>query len=170
MKFTKRILSIALALCCCLISTISVSAAETATATFDLPDDAIILYQDDDAVMYQSKSESELNSNSSTATPRTPVDYASVWLDRSEWGSFTIYNSRSGKTGVTWKVESPSSKSHAQIYMTTPQGLLYLDTRDVYEADGDVYFRVNGVKGNYTVHYIATTTVGMRIMCWMYDI
>lgn len=170
MKITKRILSIALAVCCCIIGTTSVSAAEPKTTTFDLPDDAVILYQDEDAVLYQSKSESEFDSTNVANSARTAVDYESVWVNNSEWGSFTIYNSRSGKTGVTWKVESPSSKSHAQIYMTTPQGLLFLDTRDVYEANGDVYFRTTGVKGTYTIHYIATTTVGMRIMCWMYDI
>lgn len=168
MKITKRILSIALALYFCVIGTTSVSAVETETTIFDLPDDAVILYQDEDTVMYQSKSESDSFDMMSNA--RTPVDYESVWLNKSKSGSFRIHNSRNGKVGITWKVESSSNDSHAQIYMTNSYGLVVLATYDVHPYDGDVFFRTTGAKGYYTLHYIAETTVGMRIMCWMYDI
>lgn len=171
MKITKRILSIAMALCLCIIGTIPVSAVaetETEAATFDLPNDAVILYQDDDTVLYQSKSESDNAIVESIA--RTPVDYESVWLNKSEVGSFQIHNSRNGKVGITWKVESSSNDSHAQIYMTNSYGLVILTTYDVHPSDGDVYFKTTGNIGYYTVHYIAETTVGMRIMCWMYDV
>ena len=132
---------------------------------FNLPNDAVILYKDDNCVLYQSK---ELNSSSS----RAPVDYESVWLDKAKIGSFKIHNSRSGRTGVTWKVESEAPNSYATIYMMNPLGLIVLNSKTIRPSDGDVALQlVNGVKGDYTVHYqgFPSLNKGMRIMCWMYD-
>lgn len=132
---------------------------------FNLPEDAVILYQDEDAVMYQSKSESE----SKEKLARAPMDYESMWVNKTQPGSFSIYNNRSGNMGVTWKVESSSNSSHARIWMEAPGHLPFLQTKDIYPSDGDVYFRTNGIRGTYTIHFDAFTNVGMRIMCWMYD-
>ena len=128
-----------------------------------LPEDAIILYQDENAILYQTKM------NISSA--RTAVDYESKWVNSTVYGdSFTIYNHRSGNAGVTWGVESSSASSYAQIWMTNPLGLVVLNTRTVRPSDGEVVFRLtNSSNGRYTVHFNAYTTVGIRVMCWMYD-
>ncbi len=161
-KFTLSLLTV-LSLVVSLVT--PTMASEKENSAFDLPEDAVILYQDENAVMYQSKTEAADTERSM----RTPVDYESEWVDRNASGDFPIYNSRSGEMGVTWKVESSSNASHARIWMTLPGGLPFLSTRYIYPSNGDVYFRTNGVVGQYTVHYFAYTDVGMRIMCWMYD-
>ncbi len=128
-----------------------------------LPKDAKILYEDDNAVLYQTKTGS--------GNVKSPVDYESKWINSSTTGdSFPIYNNRSGECGVTWAVESSSNESYAQIWMSNSLGLPILNTRTVRPSDGEVVFRLkNSSKGYYTVHFLAHTTVGMRIMCWMYD-
>ena len=104
---------------------------------------------------------------------RTPVDYESVWLDKTEVGTFKIYNNRSGNSGVTFKVESTNPNSHATLWLTTPSGITVTGSlRQVRPSNGDVYFRLlNSVKGTYTVNYqgFPAGGAGMRIMCWMYD-
>lgn len=157
----KRSISFVLAFAMCLAFQTPVYANEG--SEFTLPEDAVVLYQDENAILYQT--------NTETPTPRTPVDYESKWVDSTVYGdSFTIYNHRSGNAGVTWGVESSSESSYAQIWMTSPSGVVVLATRTVRPSSGEVVFRLtNSARGRYTVHFNAYTRVGIRVMCWMYD-
>lgn len=100
------------------------------------------------------------------------TDYESVWLDNSASGSFTIYNHNSGTVGITLKVESSSISSSAYIKVKKPNGSYYLNGVTINpttnNGDGGVYQLLFAPTGTYTIEYDAYTTVGMRIMCWMY--
>ena len=126
-----------------------------------------ILYQADGILLYQSKEDSK-GDCTSTISATEEDNYGNVWLNKSSTGKFSVHNTHTGKIGVTWKVESSSDDSHAQIYMTTKSGLVVLLTKDVYPSDGDVHLEISNGASDYYVHYIATTSVGMRIMCWTY--
>ena len=112
------------------------------------------------------------SATSSDVTPRTPMDYAGIWLDKEDLGSFTISNSRNGSTGVTFKVESSNVNSYATMWLVNPNGNTVVGSQHtIRPADGDVYFRITGIKGTYKVMYqgFPKQGAGMRLMCWMYD-
>lgn len=102
------------------------------------------------------------------------TDYESVWLDNSAQGSFDIYNHNSGTVGVTLKVESSSNTSTANIKVKKPDGSYFLNGVAIYPytngGNGGVYTIYFAQTGTYTIEYNAYTTVGMRIMCWMYPL
>ena len=100
------------------------------------------------------------------------VDYESVWLDKSSVGKFTIYNTHSGKVGITIGVEAASDASWAQVYITTPKGnVIFMNqSMPIRDSDGEILAQMPSAStGTYTVHYTASTSEGMRIMCWMYN-
>ena len=143
------------------------------TDSFQLPSDAVILYQDDNIIVYQTHKETINSPSNSTISPMSEDNYGYAWVDKGGLpGSFKVHNTYSGRVGVTWKVEASSRSDYARIYMTNPFGLIVLSSRDVHPSDGDVRFvLVNGMVGNYTVYYIpAQNTNGMRIMCWTYGV
>ena len=100
------------------------------------------------------------------------TDYESVWLDYSASGSFDIYNHNSGTVGVTLKVESASTSSTANIKVKKPDGSYFLNSVQINPTtnggQGGLYTIYFAQTGTYTIEYTAYTTVGMRIMCWMY--
>lgn len=172
----KQITSLLLALVLCLCSVTTAFAADFTTASEDvtIPEDAKILFQDENVVLYQSKTETAENrlENETYSTLRTDDNYGYAWVNPGDGGSyFTVNNTITGRMGVTWKVESDSSSDHAQIWMETSGGLTVLTTRDVYPGDGDVRLVIqNGIKTKYKVRYIPVrNTSGMRIMCWTYN-
>ena len=144
----------------------NVSAAEEQE---NLADGEFIIHQDDDITI--------------TAIPASMVDeeslaarattYGSVWLDKSSEGNFKIKTSLRGTIGVTFKVESSSNNSWAFLTFKSPAGKDYFDngvTVNPTTGNGDgYYFHIKNAKpGTYTVGYRGYTSVGMRIMCWMY--
>lgn len=150
---------------------------ESASLLEKLPADAKILYQSEDAILYQSKSQDEADEKAladNGITPRVDNNYGYDWIEPGDpSGSFNVYNTHtSGDIGVTWKVETSSPTDYVQIWMTNPLGLTVLTTRAVKASDGDVRMVISqGVRGNYTVRYIPVlVTTGMRIMCWTYDV
>ncbi len=100
------------------------------------------------------------------------VDYESVWLNSSASGSFPIYNHNGGTVGITLKVESASDASVANINVKKPDGSYYLNgvavNPNTNNGNGAVFQLLFAQTGTYTIEYTAYTTVGMRIMCWMY--
>ncbi len=175
MKKRKRIVSLILAFCLCLGLSSTAFASELKTAEnnkFGLPDDAVVLHEEEGFVLYQSEAESAIR-NEAVASAQSDVDYESVWLNRSGTGNFPIYCSHSGRVGVTIGVESSSESSWAQIWIKRPDGTRYLyanGANAIHPSNGEVLMRMaDGTIGTYTVYYQASTTVGMRIMCWMYN-
>lgn len=183
MKMTKRFVALLMAVAMCLgmmsMSAFAAEVPETANESSSemdaliqsLPEDAVILYQDENAIIYQSKEES---SSESGIMPLTDDNYGYAWVDKgSPTGSFYVYNTHQiGSLGITWKVETSSKTDYATLSMYNPSGLPVLKARDVYADDGDVKFVIlAGTKGNYRVDYIPTkVTTGMRIMCWTYSV
>lgn len=115
----------------------------------------------------------EVNSkDASVAVATNSTTYESVWLDSSRSGSFTIYTPNSGTIGVTLKVESSSDDSFAYISVKKPDGTYFKNkvtiNRNTNNGQGGVYKMYLASSGTYTIEYQGYTTVGMRIMCWMY--
>lgn len=168
----KRFLAFLMATVLCLGLSVTAFAAEDTSAVtskeLNLAEGEVIVYQDDEVTI--------------TSIPASLVDeetlsaratsYESVWLDKSASGNFKIKTTNSGNIGITLKVESSSDSSFAYISMRNPAGTTftgdgYYVDRKTNNGDGE-YFNYYGKSGTYTVDYIASTTVGMRIMCWMY--
>lgn len=176
MKKMKHFVTLGLACILCLSFSITAFASEVQNTDnnnkFNLPDDAVVIYEEDDIVLYQSKSESDIRKEVATLTARSGVDYESVWLNRASTGSYKIYCSHSRKVGVTIGIESSSNDSWAQITIKRPDGR-YLFPKNggkIRPSDGEVLMRMaDGTIGTYTINYQASTQVGMRIMCWMYN-
>lgn len=115
----------------------------------------------------------EVASNKNGANAITnETTYESVWLDSSSSGSFPIYTPNSGTIGVTLKVESSSDDSFAYISVKKPDGTYFKNrvtiNRNTNNGEGGVYRMYLAPSGTYTIEYQGYTTVGMRIMCWMY--
>lgn len=159
------------ALCLAMVMAFSFSATafaatseEVSTDGFVLAENETIVYQDDEMTIV------ETPVDTLDVSPRT-TDYNSVWLDSSSTGSFRVYTSNTGTVGITLKVESSSDSSCAYISVQKPNGsyfknkVLLTPATNGGEAQYTIYFASSG---SYTIEYSAYTTVGMRIMCWMY--
>lgn len=121
-----------------------------------------IVYKDDDVTVVR------VNDLSTYAND----EYGSVWLNSSASGSFSVNTSHSGTVGITLKVQSTSNDSWAYISVQKPDGNyfknnIYVDPT-TGNGDGAVYKMYFASSGTYTIHYAAYTSVGMRIMCWLY--
>ncbi len=169
-KTLKKLFAVLLTLSLCLgisTSAFATSMQDSVFDEFDLPDDAVVLYQSPEIVLYQSVSESSTRKDSDSG-----VDYESVWLDKGEVGKFTIYNTHSGKVGITIGVEAASDASWAQVHIITPSGnTIYMNhAMPIRASDGEILAKMPSAStGTYTVRYTASTSEGMRIMCWMYN-
>lgn len=166
-KSVKGVLCLTLALILCLSSSSFVFAAEPAQEY------GSIVYEDANVVVLLGNPDDPNAPISTTALSATRgMDYESTWLDRSASGKFPIYTSKSGTIGITLKVESRSNSSWAYISVQKPnksyfKNNVYVDptTRGGEGWAGKMY---SASSGTYYIHYAAHTSVGMRIMCWMY--
>lgn len=138
-----------------------------ANSEYELPTDAVILYEDEAICLYQSASQSAMESG---IVPYVDDNYGYAWVNNDYDGRnvFKVNCTLSGTVKGTFKVESSSEASVAQMTISGPMAQLAV-TKRLHPSDGDVYFTLNGCqKGTYEVSYIANTTVGMRLMCWLY--
>lgn len=161
----KKVIALLTVLILCMCLSMPAFATEARNDELVLSENEKIAYQDDDVIIIQSNGTGDV----SLANTMT---YESVWLNSSSAGSFPIYTSNSGTIGVTFKVESSSNDSWASISLEKPDGKYYdgIFTVDPTSNNGDgIYFHMYFAKsGTYRVHYSGYTSVGMRIMCWMY--
>lgn len=176
MKNFSKFLAIVMALCMCLgTSVTNVFAAE---ATSDDNNQSVVLlegetivYQDEDVTIVQCANDEE-SSDENVVTSTRSTDYGSVWLNSSSSGSFSVYTSNSGTIGITLKVESSSNSSWAYMSVQKPNGSYFKN--NVYVdpttggGEGARYKMYFASSGTYTIHYVAYTSVGMRLMCWLY--
>ena len=151
-KFYFFLLSIAF------ILSMSVPAFAAETQSKDLPDDAVILYQDENVRIYQS----------SEASSRVADNYGYAWVNGLSRGSFSVNCTLSGRIYGTFKVESSDPSNYAQLVISGPMNSLPI-ALDVYAYQGDVYFDFYGSSGQYTINYTAYQNNGMRMMCWLYS-
>lgn len=169
MKFTKKLMAMFMAICMSL-SIVCTSAFAAEVHSDDFPyDAATIAYQDDDITIVQVAG-AEL-ANTSTTIPYNANSYESTWLDHSASGSFPIYTSNSGTIGIRLKVESSSDSSVASIIVQKPDGTnatrWITVNRNTNNGNGYFFYIYGAPSGTYTIKYNASTSAGMRIMCWM---
>lgn len=175
MKTIRGFIAVIMSLCMCLCMPAGAFAAsntecvETVTITseygFELPADAIIVYEDEGICMYQSLSKS---AEESEIVPYVDDNYGYAWVSSDDTGTFNVNCTLTGTVKGTFKVESSKEASVAKMTISGPMAQLAV-TKRLHPSHGDVYFTLNGCqKGTYEVSYIANTTVGMRLMCWLY--
>ena len=172
MKNKKNLVALMLVfvLCATCLPTLAfaseVDSRTNASLVSQLPDDAVILYQDEGIIMYQSNEET-----ASTREVSGEDNYGYAWVTKkSGGGSFPVRNTHTGDVGLTLKIEGASSSDGATLYMERPNGTYATDWADVFVRDGDVRCVMDkSVVGTYTVHYVVKkNTSGMRIMAWTY--
>lgn len=166
MKILKRITALFLTLCLC-FGCVNTAFATTTDKDMSVSTDSdhVILYEDDEVILYQDKSED------TAITPLSDDNYGNVWLNQANAvrsGSFPVNCTYTGNRGMTFKVESSSNSSYAQVYMTKGGNVVF-GTVTVRPSNGDLHCTLkNASRGTYAVHYMALPVRGMRIMCWIY--
>lgn len=141
--------------------------AFAADNTFNIPLYAEIVYQDDEITIVSAPL-----TDDDLQTSLRNSNYGNAWVSSSTSGSFTVNNQHSGTVGLTLKVESSSNDSWAYISVLKPNGVAYLN--NIYvdptsgNGEGRKYTLYSASTGTYTFSYSAYTSVGMRIMAWMY--
>ena len=124
MKLCKKILSLAMVLCLSLATTTIAFAAETNSVAeqvdylnYDFPDDAVVLYQSEDGVVYQSNE----------VTPWTTYHNSkTITGGRYEQSSFSITNPHTiiNTTNGTFRVESDYSGAAADMLLSDGANIL----------------------------------------------
>ena len=133
---------------------------------YDFPEDAIVLYQGQDGVVYQSKIEDKLDNNRS-------MQYNYAWIPAGQHptGTFGMTNPhQNGTTEGTFKIESDYSNAKAQMTMYGGAGF-HIVTKYVKASDGDVRFSFNSSASGLTIRYFVqnySNSYGMRLMCWLW--
>ena len=159
-KFVSIVTSLAMIFA---MSTVAFAADDT----FNIPSDAEIVYQDDEITIVSAPL-----TDDDLQTSLRNSNYGNAWVSSSTSGSFTVNNQHSGTVGLTLKVESSSNDSWAYISVLKPNGVAYLN--NIYvdptsgNGEGRKYTLYSASTGTYTFSYSAYTSVGMRIMAWMY--
>lgn len=176
--YMKRFLALCITLTMCLMVTVSVSAAEVKNLenesekinylNYDFPDNAIVLYQSENGVVYQSKEEL---TPKIVSTKSTEYNYAWVDAGISKTGSFSITNPHylGGTTNGTFKIESNYSGASGQ--MVLHNGVTLLANKTLSASDGDVHFSFNTIGSNLVITYYTgkiSNSYGMRFMCWLW--
>mgnify|MGYP004461899219 FL=1 len=162
----KKIFAFIMACCMALCVSGIAYAAEPENKTdymnYDFPEDAIVLYQGEDGVVYQSK------------TSARSMTYESKWIDagKNELGTFSITNPHPNiftRTNGTLKVESTYKDACVDIKLYAGGKLLF--SKYVYQTDGEVHAEFNSISKDITIQY-STVKVssqgGIRVMCWLW--
>lgn len=173
MKLQRKFLVVFIALCLLLSTSVTCAfAAETTDSSSSVsvaiqPNETIV-YQDEDVTVVRVN---ELDDSTSVASTND-MNYGSVWLDKSSSGSFPVNCDLSGTIGITLKAESSSNDSWAYLSVEKPNGSYFKNNVYVDPTTGDgegaIFKMYFASSGEYTIHYMAYTSVGMRLMCWLY--
>lgn len=173
MKIKSKFFALFMALCMCICCFTTTAFAQESThplpelteeSIYDIPDDAVIIYQGDDGIVYQSKEKA------STFSARGGnLTYNDAYLTKNTFSSFSVENPNSGNTCYgTLRVESDSNSSYAAIYFYYGSNFHY---GKIYKSNGDLYFSFKASAANCTVQYSAypENSSWMRICCWLYE-
>ena len=139
---------------------------------YEFPDDAKILYQSENGVIYQSK-EVDSTINEPEKSTRSMV-YESAWIDAGvhRLDRFNITNPHAsifGKTNGTLKLESNYSKAQVQILLIG--GITVLANETITPEDGDVHIEFKSAAKDLVLQYSvlrASNQGGIRVMCWLW--
>lgn len=172
----KRIFALLMALCLCCVTTVTAFAAEPVDAdkvdylNYEFPEDAVVLYQGEDGVMYMSEQKS-----AELATLASDTTYGYVYFDPGHWNiskDFSIENPHSmpfTTTYGTFKIES--DYSNAKVEMNISNNQTTYATYDVSIQNNDIHFEFQSITQNLTVRCYPKSTsnvYGIRAMCWLY--
>lgn len=155
----KKFFSLILVLCFTMSITTVAFAKESCEPTereiFATDENTKVLYEDSEKALVEY-----------TIQPRED-NYGNVWLDSATSSSFPVYTTYSGTLGFTFKIEANDNDSFAYISVEKPGDAGYF-WNNVY-VDSEVQkVAYNANSGTYTIHYMAYTSAGMRLMCWIY--
>lgn len=171
----KKITALAMAICLA-FSTALVTFAATPIEedvdymNYDFPEDAIVLYQGKDGVIYQSKEES-----SEVAMPSSvSMTYESTWIDAGKYtqGSFLIENPHPwiwSTTNGTLKIQSEDPSVSVNIIVTG--GITTHFNGTISPSDGDVHIEFSSAASEMAIVYSvykASRNHGLRVMCWLW--
>lgn len=136
---------------------------------YDFPEDAVVLYQGEDGVIYQSKEQSDTTALASTYS----MVYESTWINAGKYqtGNFSIQNPHTiiNKTQGTFKIESEYSGATAQMVLHS--GISLLANKTLKASDGEVHFEFQSHAKDLVITYYVqkiSSNHGMRLMCWLW--
>ena len=172
MKKFRHLLAFLLTLCLCVTMTTTAFAAESKMATndqpfnylnYEFPEDAQILYQSEDAVIYTTNTDSQMT---------RAVEHNQVWVDagRVKTGSFTVTNPHPwGGTGEC-RLRLESNASNVSMNISVYAGLTVFLASQHIDTSKDIVFAYNVLKSDFVIDY-ATDDIssqhGMRLNCWL---
>ena len=177
----KKSIAFAMALCLAFSSASIVLAANPAEQevdfmNYEFPEDAIILYQGVDGVIYQSKEKSAEISSADMLSDISAreMTYESTWIDKNQYkhGSFTIKPPHPwiwSTTNGTLKIQSEDPDVSVEIILTG--GITDYFHKIIRPADGDVHVEFSSPAGEMAIVYSvlkASRNHGLRIMCWLW--
>lgn len=175
MKMTKRFVALLMAVAMCMgIMSMSAFAAEIpeckeAESVFDLPDDAVILAQNEVGIIYQSKEQQPMPASTYA------IDHNYVTINRDTTSRFSVNNPNKGLFNHTYGtilLEGGNSNSKCAVEIAYNylgmSGSIGSPTTYYKPSQGNLYFKFNGTS-NVTVYYYAVTSTTMTINCWLYS-
>lgn len=135
---------------------------------YAFPSDAVILYQGEDGVIYQSNMEKQDAEGSTRST-----EYNNVWIDKGKhtYGTFSVKNPHTLilTTQGTLKVECDDSNASADFIAYAGLDIAYNGT--IKASQGDVRFSFRSNADYLTIQYYTNTIsnkYGMRLNCWLW--
>lgn len=167
----KRFMATLVALIMSFVAVTPAFASETGEIdylNYQFPDDAVVIYQSEDGVVYQSKE------SPASVTGTSSMEYNGVWLNagNNSMGSFSITNPHPSlftTTQGTFKIESNYSSASAEMVLYASTSAL--TDKTLSASDGDVHFSFKSLHSGLTVRYYphsVSNTYGMRLMCWLW--
>lgn len=173
-KNITRIFTLFLALCMCfsMMSTTAFAATsepiEKDYMNYDFPENAEIIYQGEDGVIYSTPSE---NVSEEQISPRT-LTYNQVWVDagKTEADNFYVTNPYpSGSTGFG-RLRLESNASDVTMQVVVLAGLSVFVAKTTIKVGTDITFDFNSTSNEITVKYYTgriSSSHGMRLNCWL---
>lgn len=183
MKMTKRFLALLMAVAMCMgMMSMSAFAAEESKENvgnnkeMTLPEDAVILYEEDGVVFYQSEQQ-RAGEFIPYSTRSGDVTYNSVLLTQNDSGSFKVTNPNPGGAIYgTVRAECDNTSANSQIIVSCGNHIRggYVYAAPAHNDENDAYFYIpDTAKANteVLVRYFAvggSSSKPMRINCWVY--
>ena len=150
----KKVFALVMSLCMAFMMVTVAFAAEQPTKKDDngLPSDAVVLYQSDDMVVYQSKSieTSEVAVNAARTTYQSHV---TIPAGKATTGTFTVKNPHTIILTTNGKVWIDSQYSKASAYLVVHDGLNVIKNVVIKASDGAVGFQTKSHSSDIGVTY-----------------
>lgn len=173
-KNITRIFTLLLALCMCfsMMSTTAFAATsdpiEKDYMNYDFPENAEIIYQSEDGVIYSTPSEDISEEQISTRT----LTYNQVWVDagQNDAGIFYVTNPYPSGTEGFGRLRLESNASDVTMQVVVSAGLNVFVAQTTIKVGTDITFDFTSKNDEITVRYYTGKTSsshGMRLNCWL---